>query len=217
MTKNPTGKSPGDQQPARPERPRARPMNAEARRRQLLARAVAETANTGLGHARHTDIAAAAGVSVPTVFHYFPTREDLADAVLDEVRRFLLDEIVADRQERDAPANELLAEILLAFATAIETHPDYVRVWLDWSTAVRAEYWPSYLRFHTRAMDLIGAIIDRGKREGVLNTQLDTNDEARVFIGIGHMVAHMKFAGNDAETIARTVRSFVEAYLMRGI
>lgn len=192
-------------------------MDAAARRQQLLALALAETAETGLGHARHTDIAAAAGVSVPTVFHYFPTREDLANAVLDEVTRFLLDEIVARGMRRDAPANELLVDILLAFAAAIETSPDAIRVWLDWSTAVRAKYWPSYLEFHRRAMALIGTLIDRGKCERVLDTQLETEDEARVFIGIGHMVAHMKFAGNDEDTIERTVRSFVDAYLMRGM
>lgn len=190
-------------------------MHAAARRQQLIALAVSESADTGLGHARHTDIAAAAGVSVPTVFHYFPTRDDLANAVLDEVTRFLLDEIVEHETRRDAPANELLTDILLAFAAAIDRSPDTVRVWLDWSTAVRAKYWQSYLEFHRQAMALIGTTIDRGKREGILDTQLETEDEARVFIGIGHMVAHMKFAGNDEKTISRTVRSFVDTYLMR--
>ena len=38
-------------------------------------------ARRGLGAARHAEIAKEAGVSVPAVFFYFPTREELVTAV----------------------------------------------------------------------------------------------------------------------------------------
>ena len=74
---------------------RAVRLTAEARRAQLLNCALEVFASRGLSEARHTDVAAAAGVSVPTMFHYYPTREVLAEAVLAEVSRFLLEDILA--------------------------------------------------------------------------------------------------------------------------
>jgi hypothetical protein len=81
----------------------------------------------------------------------------------------------------------------------------------------RAGYWPAYLEFHAHAhaMAVVGRMIERGKRDGSLHDRLRTTDEARVVIGLAHLIAHMKFAGNDARTIARTVRSLVDGYLTR--
>lgn len=208
----------GRRRPARPPsapRPRARPLAQAVRRAQLLACALAVSAERGLGNARHSDVARRAKVAVPTVFHYFETREALARAVITEVERFLFEDIVSPFRDSVTGAPEALAGMLLAFADAIDTHPEHVRVWLDWSTAVRAGYWPAYLAFHSRAMVEVGRMIDRGKRDGSLHDRLRTDDEARVVIGLAHLIAHMKFAGNDAATIARTVRSLVDGYLTR--
>ena len=128
---------------------------------------------------------------------------------------FGFEDIVAPQRAAEVPAPAALSGMLLAFAAAIDTHPDHTRVWLDWSTAVRAGYWPAYLEFHARAMAVVGRMIERGKREGSLHDRLRTADEARVVIGLAHLIAHMKFAGNDARTIARTVRSLVDGYLTR--
>ena len=119
-----------------------RRLTAEARREQLLACALAVFARRGLGEARHAEVAREAGMSVPTVFNYFPTREALVLAVLDEVGRFILDEVLRPIQRDERPAPEVLRDSALAFAAAIETHPDHARVWLDWSTAVRDDIWP---------------------------------------------------------------------------
>jgi AcrR family transcriptional regulator len=73
---------------ARPPAPLRRRLSPGARRAELMACALAVFARRGLGEARHAEIAAEAGVSVATVFVYFPTREALVDAVLDEVDGF---------------------------------------------------------------------------------------------------------------------------------
>ncbi len=190
-------------------------MASAERRGQILGYAIAESAERGLGHARHSDVARAAGVAVPTVFHYFRTRADLAEAVIAEVERLLFADIVAPHFAAAVPAPAALTGILLAFADAIDTHPDYIRVWLGWSTAVRGEYWPAYLRFHQRAMRDVSAKIEEGKRAGTLSADLDTEDEARVIIGLAHMIAQMKFAGNERTAVERTVRSLIEGYLSR--
>ncbi len=199
--------------PAVAPRPRAPRMASAARRRQILMCALTESAERGLGHARHSDVARAAGVAVPTVFHYFKTRAALAEAVIDEVQRLLFDDIVAPCFARDIPAPEALIAILLAFADAIDTDPDQIRVWLGWSSAVHGDYWPAYLAFHRRAMREVSRKIEAGKRAGTLSPALNTEDEARVVIGLAHMIAQMKFAGNERPAIERTVRFLIEGYL----
>ena len=104
-------------------------------------------ARRGLGGARHPEIAKEARVSVPTVFFYFPTREALVKAVLDEVARFLTEMAVDDSCSGAGDAAQIVLAHAKAFADSVDTHPDYARVWLDWSTAMREEIWPHYLEF----------------------------------------------------------------------
>ena len=73
---------------SKPRSPRR--LAAKARRELLLACALRVFARRGIGAAHHAEIAAAAGVSVPTVFVYFPTRAALVEAVLAEVERFYI-------------------------------------------------------------------------------------------------------------------------------
>ena len=63
----------------------------EERRAELLGAALTAFAARGIGETRHAQVAEVAGCSLSTVFVYFPTRENLVVAVLDEVERSLLD------------------------------------------------------------------------------------------------------------------------------
>src|SRR5215472_15790861 len=94
-------------------RSRARPREQPERRAALLQNAIRVFARRGLGGARHTEIAREAGVSVPTVFFYFPTREALVHDVLMEVASFY-----EDMTERIHAANRPAPEILLSGARA---------------------------------------------------------------------------------------------------
>ncbi|HEY2487591.1 MAG TPA: helix-turn-helix domain-containing protein, partial [Candidatus Binataceae bacterium] len=66
---------------------RARALDQNERRTLLLRCALCVFARRGIGAARHAEIAREAKVSVPAVFFYFPTRQALVSAVLDEVAR----------------------------------------------------------------------------------------------------------------------------------
>ncbi|MGY9016511.1 MAG: TetR/AcrR family transcriptional regulator, partial [Rhodospirillales bacterium] len=70
-------------------RSRASKLSPEKRREQLLRCGLKVFALRGIGSARHAEIAEEAGVAVPTVFSYFPTREVLVRDVLAEVDAFL--------------------------------------------------------------------------------------------------------------------------------
>jgi TetR/AcrR family hemagglutinin/protease transcriptional regulator len=195
-------------------RQRARRLVPEQRKSQIVQSALKVLARRGIGHTNHTEVATEAGISLPAVFFYFPTHEMLTQAVLAEVFRYLIDDLVIPMQNNDVPAPLCIENTLLALFDSFTTHPDYARVWLDWSTAIRdPKTWESYLAFHKRACAIFRATIERGKLEGTLNRNLNSATAARVFVGLGHMVAHMKFSGNSRAAIARVMRSLVDGYI----
>jgi TetR/AcrR family hemagglutinin/protease transcriptional regulator len=189
-------------------RPRARRLAPSKRRTQLLECALRVFARRGLGEARHAEIAKEAGVSVATVFFYFPSRSDLVQAVLEAVEHFYRD--MADRiHSLLLPAPRILLEHGIAFADSVDTHPDYARVWLDWSTAIREEIWPRYLEFQEYIVRVIEKTIRRGQREGDFAIDVDPEDNAHFMFGSAHMIAQMKFTRQSPEKVERFLHTLV--------
>ena len=194
---------------------RAARMTPAARREQLLDCALRSFSQKGLGDTRHTDLALLAGVALPTTFHYYPTRGELTDAVLDEVSRFLIEDIVVPHFESGVPAPLAVEQILMTFCGAIDTHPHHIRVWLEWSVALRDGLWERYLVFYRKALDGIGRLLARGAAEGSVAEHLNRDDAARVIVGLAHMIVQMRLSGSTREQVVQTVHSLVQGYLQR--
>ncbi len=188
-------------------RSRARRLDPSERRPQLLQCALRVFARRGLGSARHAEIAREAKVSVPTVFFYFPSREALVKAVLDEVARFLTD-MTVEIHASSRPAPEIVLAHAKAFADSVDTHPDYARVWLDWSTAMREEIWPLYLDFQENIVGIIANTIRRWQRANG-RPEEEAEDDARLIVGSAHMIAQMKFTRCSPEKVDHFLRTLV--------
>lgn len=196
--------------PARPARPRARRLPPAERRADLLACALRVFSRRGLDGARHAEIAREARVSLSAVFVYFPSRAALVRAVLDEVDRFYT--AMAEQVHGQAlPATRLVLEHARAFADSVDTHPDHARVWLDWSTAMRADVWPRYLAFQERMVTQIARTIERGRRERILKGDIDPREGGRLIVACAHMVAQMKFTHRGSGAVDRFLRTLVRA------
>lgn len=193
-------------------RPRARRLLPAERRTQLLACALRVFARRGLGEARHAEIAKEAGVAVPTVFFYFPTRGELVNAVLDEVERFYV-ELAEQMHGRALPAPQILLQHAIAFAESVDTHPDHARVWLDWSTAIRDEVWLRYLDFQGHIVRILEKTIRCGQRKGTFAADVDPEDAALLGFSAAHMVAQMKFLRRAPEKVERFMRAVVRSVL----
>lgn len=175
----------------KPKRTRLSPVE---RRAQLTACAVASCAEHGLARATHSHVAERAGISVSAVHSYFRTREDLVTAVLDAVDEELR-EIVLGHLTEPKPVSECLDSLAERFQRLAREEPDTLKVWLDWSTGVGADIWPRYVALNDRFLDAAHRLLLRGKREGIIRPDLDTRAAARFYIGGGHTVALMQFAG----------------------
>ena len=189
-------------------RRRARPLERPERRALLLTCAIRAFARRGLGGTRHSEIAREAKVAVPTVFFYFPTHEALVREVLEEVARFFL--AMTERiHNTDRPAPEIIVEHGRVFADAMVTHPDYARVLLEWSTALREEVWPLYLQFHENNIRIIARTIRRWRMETGSQRDPDAEDDARVIAATGYVLVQMKMAKLPGSRIDRFLQTLV--------
>lgn len=195
--------------PARRSRQRLTP---EDRRAQLLECALRVFARRGLGRATHAEIAREGDVSVSTAFVYFPSRKALVDSVLDEVARFYVE--MAEHCHRDGvAAPRAILDHAEAFARSVDTHPDHARVWLDWSTAIREDVWPEYLKFQEKVVLHIESTIRKGRGAGTVAPEVAEREAALLIVGSAHMVAQMKFAGAPPKRLQRFLVRMVQSGL----
>lgn len=197
------------------ERRRAPSLPRGERHEQLLGCAVRVFARRGIGAGRHAEVAAEAGVAVPTVFAYFPSRELLVRSVLLEVDRFLI-EMIESAVAAGGSASETLLRITRAFAEAVETRPDTLKVWLGWSTAVQDEIWPLYEDFQRRVVSAFVAVVRDGQARGELDDDLDVETAAYLVVGSAHMIAQMRFTKRDPERLQRYLETVIHGALHQG-
>jgi len=194
-------------------RPRAPRMSPGDRRDYLVQSAIRTFADRGIGDPSHSALARDARIALPTMFHYFPTKSDIVEAALDEVMRFLLEDLLRAHggPERAAPA--AIEAILMAFCDAIETHDHYIRVWLEWSVSIRGNLWQRYLVFYEGARQGHRQILERGIREGSVRADLVIEDATRIIVGLAHVIVQMHYSGSSRAQITRTVHSLAVDYL----
>ena len=186
-------------------------MNTAARRAQLLRCAVEASADVGISRVGHVDVAERAHVSVPTVFAYFPTRQVLVREILKDVRRFYLG--LLKSVPRDGHASDVAFALFWECTRRARTDPHYIRVWLDWSTAIRDETWPQYLKLWNEATEIFETVLERGQREGDIDRALDTRMATRILLGGAHTISVMIYSGLDDEELEALVRHLVNGAL----
>ena len=184
----------------------------EERRAQLLEIAIDVFAERGLGAARHAEIAERAGVAVSTVFVYFPTREELVNAVLEAVAAHFLG-LLEQAHSQELPCAEVLRGINERLVDQLESHRSHVLVWLEWGSAVRDEVWPAYRAFSERVVAITRRTFERGQREGSVAPDADSESLARLFASTSQSIARLELGDVDRETIQRFQETLLGAVL----
>jgi len=179
-------------------------MNRDLRREQLLDCAVRVVARNGLGSSPHAATAKEAGVSVATVFAYFPTRTDLMRAVVQDVDRFY--EALSRKEfSKNLGAADTILQLLEGCAVAVTTDPDRTKISLDWSSSLGQEdLWPLFLEFHRRSVVRIATIIRRGQRDREIPSSVNATEAALIIASSGQTTLLMVLT----ETPLKTIRHF---------
>lgn len=169
-------------------------LSPDDRRAQLLHTAVTCFADHGIARATQAQVAARAGVSVSAVYFYFRTRSDLIAAVLDSVAATITTMVVDALAAPAAPAEMLLRLANRTTDLAVD-QADVVRVWLDWSSGVRADVWPQFLVLQQQLQMLVCGELTRISPDASAAT---IRSAARLFVGGAHTLALMRFENVDA-------------------
>jgi len=190
-------------------------LTREDRRSQLLDLAVNLCSEIGLSRISHADIAEKAGVSVPTVFSYFPNKASLVQAILDEVLRFSLE--IMNLAPRDIPAKEVIFTMLRDGIYSAEEKPQYLKIWVEWGSSFRNDTWPSYVEAQRRAAKIMESILQEGQKAGSIDSRLDTGIASRILADGANSVASLYFMGASEEIIEAMIWNWVDGALKIGL
>jgi len=186
-------------------------LSPEQRREQLLAAAIDLFAERGFGEAKHADIAKRAGVSTAATFVYFPTRDELLMAVVDEVARFylaLFDNIEGVR----ASASDVLHGLAAQLLSLVDTHLSYVLVQHGWAARFDKPLRARFLAFQDEILSKISEILWASEK----NVTRDGRDDARILLSASEALAIMKVDGEPNDKLERFTKHTIEVVLAYG-
>lgn len=178
----------------------------EDRRAQLIRCAIKVAAAKGLGRTVHADVARRAQVAVPTAFLYFPNREALLTAVVQEVDRFYM-AMAREHHSGNVDPLQALRDHFQNFGDSVDSAPDYAKIWLEWSTLVRNDMglWDAFLDFQERVIRLCARSIRQGQKDGMVSAGISVPDSARLLVASSYTLAQLKFMQRSHRLIQRYI------------
>ena len=122
--------------PSHPEQVEAAQNEGSATRRRILQIALTLMSQRGVDGTSMRDLASAAGLNVASLYHYFPSKQDLLQSVLVE-QGFLPVRAPRPELDREGPAEASLAALLADTLVSMFDVEDFVRLMVG--EAIRGE------------------------------------------------------------------------------
>jgi AcrR family transcriptional regulator len=184
-----------------PRRPRAKRMNPTERRRLLVRAAIRAAGFRSLAGVTADDVAREVGVSRAAVLKYFPDRDAIVSAVLDEVERSVREQVERVRASTDDPVR-LLVNLSVAYGATLERGFDYAAIMLSWSAFIHAPKIRDRLaRIFLGFVALADETIRAGIRQKKIPADIDIELAAWTFVGYFSTIASAKQFGRPPEWI----------------
>ena len=165
----------------------AKQTNREIKRKRILDAALKLFARKGFEATALDEVARGARLAKGTLYLYFKDKEDLyAQVVLDVLER--LQGSVLERYERSTGAVEKLRAVAEAQILFFSRNRDYFRLFSSLVTTeaplVHKKLFAPLLEKRRLLESFLQALIEEGKSEGVIRTDVDTPAMVHSFIGM---------------------------------
>lgn len=138
---------------------------AVARRNEIVMLA-AELFNThGVDRVSMVDIADAAGLAKPSLYHYFSSKEE----ILYTIHINLFDRLLGKLEERlasDLPPDQQLLGVFQDQFETLETHPGHIRVFFEHFRRLEPEYRSAVRASQRKYERLVEGILEEGAEKG---------------------------------------------------
>ncbi|MDQ7781430.1 MAG: TetR/AcrR family transcriptional regulator [Desulfomonilaceae bacterium] len=136
----------------------------------------------GYHQARITDIAQEAGISYGLVYHYFKSKADLFDAILEEWWTGLF--AMMDEWDRTTPGiEEKLGAIVRYFLDEYERRPDLVHIFITEISRSSANLTPTRVKWIKLFMDRIESSFADAQREKIVRSDIKPRYLTHIFLG----------------------------------
>jgi AcrR family transcriptional regulator len=192
---------------------------AEDKRRLILAAAVCVFAREGYHDARVGDIAKEAGVAYGLVYHYFPSKEAVLEAVFRETWGAMLTAI-RGVEERGGNAADQLRRVCKLVLRSWGDDPDLIRVLVR--EVHRTEQIHREIDEIGEAFAALERIVARGQEEGTFTTELRARTVAWMLYGAleeiltGWVMGRLPDSEEDVAEAERSVVTVFERGLRSG-
>lgn len=195
--------------------PRAVQARGVRRRAAILDAALEEFARDGY-RATIASVAAAAGITDAGLLYHFPTKEDLALAVIvhhDELGVGVLGAEVLDALD---PLDGIRS--LASWGDWMEQTPNLMALHVRVSAENLGADTPAARYFRVRyagALSILTRLFERARESGLVRVRLDPEEEARAFIALLDGLRLQWFFTDGPVPLAPTVRAYVDGLLAR--
>lgn len=136
----------------------------------------------GFHQARITDIAQAASISYGLVYHYFKSKADLFDAILNEWWTGLFS-MMDKCDEESATVEKKLGAIVAYFLDQYEKRPDLVHIFVTEISRSSANLTPERVKWFRIFMTRVEDIISAAQKQMTLRTDVNATYLTYIFLG----------------------------------
>ena len=188
----------------------------EERRRQILDEAIRCFAAKGFRGTTIRDLAAGVGLTEAALYRYFPSKEALYQAIIDE-KIAAPDPIEAlEAAARAGDDRAVFTGLAQSFLENVDADPSFLRILLHTGLEDHELSAPFFERRIRRQREFVAGYIERRAREGAFR-KLDSKLCARAFLGmvVDYMIVREVFhqRGVYPEGPAQVAETFVSIFL----
>ncbi|BCJ70416.1 TetR/AcrR family transcriptional regulator [Polymorphospora rubra] len=145
-----------------------RPRNADDRRAEIVLRAAELFDEVGYHLTSMDDIARAVGLSKPTLYHYFTSKDSILLAIHEEFISILLGRQRQRLEQDDRGTSDLLLDVMVDICDLMRTHRGYVRVFFEHHRELPEASRAKALAARDAYFDSVRGLFERGRAESLL-------------------------------------------------
>jgi AcrR family transcriptional regulator len=157
----------------------------ETHRTRLLEAAAAEFADAGIDAANINRISLSAGLAKGTVYNYFPSKEALFLAVVEEACARAAEG--AESVPADAPTEVRLRAILAGDVEWVRRHEPFARVLVRETLAAHPRFYPQIVAAAAPFVEKVAEILRDGVARGEIRGDIPAEQLALIFTGLGDL------------------------------
>jgi AcrR family transcriptional regulator len=185
---------------------------ADGRRRQIIAEAVRLFATVGYHRTSMDQIARAAELAKPSLYHYFRSKEDILNGIYMELQEKFEP---AFAEAAQAPtASERITAALVAIMDMMDTAPGYLRVFFEYQEELTGSNKLSQAARRQSTFDFFRTVTEAGIDSGEFKA-VDSSIFAAACLGLSS-TAYQWYRPHGRRTAADIARNFA-AFLLAGV